>query len=195
MKPELADLAPKDERRMGANPHANGGMLLPNLGMPDFGTTRCRAGAGVLASDTHVLGVFLRDVAKLNQKQRNFRVFGADETLSDGLEAVFGLTNRQWDARVQDNDEFLDLAGRVMEMLSEHSVRAGSKAICSPGGTDFSTVMRLSSTSWIRCSTSTPSGRKSRQLPWRRKIASLNYLLASHDGDRSQRSHSSDRFH
>jgi xylulose-5-phosphate/fructose-6-phosphate phosphoketolase len=122
LKPELAELAPQGERRMGANPHANGGILLRDLRMPDF---RDYAAAvpepgtpGI--GDTHVLGPFLRDVAKLNQEQRNFRVFGPDETLSNGLEALFEVTQRQWDAATVPNDEFLAPAGRVMEMLSEH---------------------------------------------------------------------------
>src|ERR1039458_2426724 len=97
LKAELAELAPKGERRTGANPHANGGI-----------------------GDTHVLGPFLRDVEKLNHEQHNFRVFGPDETLSNGLEALFEQTKRQWDAATMRSEEFLAPAGRVMEMLSEH---------------------------------------------------------------------------
>jgi xylulose-5-phosphate/fructose-6-phosphate phosphoketolase len=122
LKPELAELAPKGERRMGANPHANGGILLRDLRMPDF-----REYAEAVPSpgapgigDTRVLGRFLRDVAKLNEEKRNFRVFGPDETISNGLEALFEVTKRQWDAATVPNDEFLAPAGRVMEMLSEH---------------------------------------------------------------------------
>jgi xylulose-5-phosphate/fructose-6-phosphate phosphoketolase len=95
LKPELAELAPKGERRMGANPHANGGILLRDLRMPDFRDYAADVPApgarGI--GDTHVLGPFLRDVAKLNSEQRNFRVFGPDETLSNGLEALFEVTN------------------------------------------------------------------------------------------------------
>ena len=122
LKPELAELAPKGERRMGANPHANGGMLLRDLIMPDFRdyAVKVPSPGAVTAADTHELGVFLRDVARLNREQRNFRIFGPDETLSNRLNAVFEVTNRQWDARTQANDEFLALDGRVMEMLSEH---------------------------------------------------------------------------
>ena len=100
LKPELAELAPKGERRMGANPHANGGMLLRDLRMPDFRDYAVDVPSpGVRGiGDTHVLGRFLRDVVKLNAEQRNFRVFGPDETLSNGLEALFEVTNRQWDA-------------------------------------------------------------------------------------------------
>jgi xylulose-5-phosphate/fructose-6-phosphate phosphoketolase len=120
--PELAALAPAGLRRMGANPHANGGLLLEDLHMPDFvdyGVKVPVPGTPGIG-DTHVLGAFLRDVAKLNQKQRNFRLFGPDETLSNGLEAVFEVTPRQWNAATQANDEFLAPTGRVMEMLSEH---------------------------------------------------------------------------
>ena len=103
LKPELAELAPKGARRMGANPHANGGMLLRDLRMPDFRDYAVEVPSpGVPGiGDTHVLGRFLRDVTKLNESQRNFRVFGPDETLSNGLEALFEVTNRQWDARDQ----------------------------------------------------------------------------------------------
>ena len=122
LKAELAELAPKGERRMGANPHANGGILLRDLRMPDFRDYAVDVPSpGVRGiGDTHVLGRFLRDVAKLNSEQRNFRVFGPDETLSNGLEAIFEVTKRQWDAATVPNDEFLAPTGRVMEMLSEH---------------------------------------------------------------------------
>ena len=113
LKAELAELAPRGERRMGANPHANGGMLLRDLRMPDFRDYAADVPApgapGI--GDTHVLGPFLRDVAKLNQAQRNFRVFGPDETLSNGLDALFEVTNRQWDAATVPNDEFLAPTG------------------------------------------------------------------------------------
>src|SRR6266545_2198126 len=107
---------------MGANPHANGGILLRDLRMPDFRDYAVDVPSpGVRGiGDTHVLGRFLRDVAKLNSEQRNFRVFGPDETLSNGLEALFEVTKRQWDATTVPNDEFLAPTGRVMEMLSEH---------------------------------------------------------------------------
>ena len=123
LQPELAALAPTGERRMGANPHANGGMLLRDLRMPDFRDyaaavpTPGERGIG----DTRVLGPFLRDVAQLNTAQRNFRVFGPDETLSNGLEALFDVTPRQWDAATLPHDEWLAPTGRVLDsMLSEH---------------------------------------------------------------------------
>ena len=111
--PELAELAPKGERRMGANPHANGGILLSDLRMPDFHVHAVEVPSpGVVeAQDTFVLGRFLRDVVKLNQDQRNFRIFGPDEMLSNLLGAVFEVTNRQWDAKAVEHDEFLAPAG------------------------------------------------------------------------------------
>ena len=120
LKPELAELAPKNERRMGANPHTNGGMLLRELRMPDFRDYAANVSEpGVKGiGDTRVLGPFLRDVAKLNSEQR--RVFGPDETISNGLGALFEVTQRQWEAATVPNDEFLAPTGRVMEMLSEH---------------------------------------------------------------------------
>ena len=98
---ELEELAPKGNRRMGANPHANGGILLHDLVMPDFHVhaVKVTSPGSVEVEDTLVLGSFLRDVAKLNQDKRNFRVFGPDETVSNLLQAVFEVTNRQWDAR------------------------------------------------------------------------------------------------
>ena len=183
LKPELAELAPKGERRMGANPHANGGMLLRDLRMPDF---RDYAEAvptpGVRGiGDVHVLGPFLRDVAKLNQPQRNFRIFGPDETLSNGLEAVFETTKRQWDAATVPNDEFLAPAGRVMEMLSEHQCEGWLEGYlltgrhglfnCYEAFIHIVDSMFNQHAKWLKVTS---------RLPWRRKIASLNYLLASH---------------
>ena len=120
---ELAELAPKGDRRMGANPHANGGVLLHDLRMPDFRihAVTVPAPGAVTAQDTLVLGGFLRDTAKLNDSKRNFRIFGPDETLSNLLGAVFEVTDRQWEAREEKNDEFLGPDGRVVDsMLSEH---------------------------------------------------------------------------
>ena len=120
---ELAELAPKGNRRMGANPHANGGILLRDLRMPDFRqhAVDVPSPGAVSAQDTMVLGKFLRDTVKLNEAARNFRVFGPDETVSNLLGAVFEVTDRQWDARTQGNDEFLAPAGLVLDsMLSEH---------------------------------------------------------------------------
>jgi len=180
---ELAELAPKGERRMGANPHANGGLLLRDLVMPDFRkyAVNVPSPGAVKASDAHELGVFLRDVAKLNQEQRNFRIFGADVTLSDRLNAVFEVTNRQWDARIQDNDEFLARDGRVMEMLSEHQCEGWLEGYLLTGRhglfNSYEAFIHIVDSmfnqhaKWLKVSAG---------LPWRRKIASLNYLLASH---------------
>jgi len=121
--PELAELAPEGDQRMGANPHANGGILLRDLRMPDFRihAVNVPSPGAVDGQDTLILGGFLRDVVKANQDQHNFRVFGPDETLSNLLGAVFEVTNRQWDAREEKNDEFLALTGGVLDsMLSEH---------------------------------------------------------------------------
>ncbi len=117
LMPELAELAPKGDRRMGANPHANGGLLLRDLRMPDFHdhAVQVPSPGSVEGKDTMVLGKFLRDVARLNQDRRNFRVFGPDETLSNLLGAVFEVTNRQWDARVEKEDDFLAPAGQVLD--------------------------------------------------------------------------------
>ena len=181
--PELAELAPKGERRMGANPHANGGLLLRDLRMPEFRTygVGVPAPGAVQAADTHVLGEFLRDVIKLNQDQRNFRIFGPDETLSNRLNAVFEVTNRQWEARTTANDEFLAHNGRVMEMLSEHQCEGWLEGYlltgrhglfnCYEAFIHIIDSMFNQHAKWLKVAA---------KLPWRRKIASLNYLLASH---------------
>ncbi len=183
LKPELAELAPKGDRRMGANPHANGGLLLRDLIMPDFRkyAVDVPSPGSVQAADAHELGVFLRDVTTLNQEQRNFRIFGPDETLSNRLTAVFEVTNRQWDARVRDNDEFLAQDGRVMEMLSEHQCEGWLEGYlltgrhglfnCYEAFIHIIDSMFNQHAKWLKVTA---------ELPWRRKIASLNYLLASH---------------
>src|SRR5439155_4834859 len=119
---ELSELAPKGERRMGSNPHANGGLLLKDLLMPDFrdyavpvpkpGTDN--------AESTKILGTFLRDVMKCNLEQANFRIFGPDETASNRLDAVYQCTDKVWMERILPVDEHLSTDGRVMEVLSEH---------------------------------------------------------------------------
>jgi xylulose-5-phosphate/fructose-6-phosphate phosphoketolase len=180
---ELFELAPKGERRMGANPHANGGLLLHDLVMPDFRkyAVNVPSPGSVDSADTHVLGEFLRDVVKLNREQRNFRIFGPDETLSNRLNAVFDATNRQWEARTNKNDEFLALDGRVMEMLSEHQCEGWLEGYlltgrhglfnCYEAFIHIIDSMFNQHAKWLKISA---------ELPWRRKIASLNYLLASH---------------
>ena len=181
--PDLAALAPTGMRRMGSNPHANGGLLLKNLRMPDFCDYAVQVpvpgtqGTG----DTRNLGPFLRDVVKLNAEQRNFRLFGPDETLSNGLEAVFELTPRQWNAATQANDEFLAPTGRVMEMLSEHQCEGWLEGYlltgrhglfnCYEAFIHIIDSMFNQHAKWLKITS---------RIPWRRKIASLNYLLASH---------------
>ena len=183
LRPELAALAPGGARRMGANPNANGGSLLRDLKMPDFADYAVdvpkpgTAGIG----DTHVLGRFIRDVLKLNAAQRNFRVFGPDETLSNGLEAVFEVTSRQWLAAGAENDEFLAPSGQVMEMLSEHQCEGWLEGYlltgrhglfnCYEAFIHIVDSMFNQHAKWLKVTAG---------LPWRSKIASLNYLLSSH---------------
>jgi len=182
--PELAELAPKGDRRMGANPHANGGILLRDLRMPDFyrHAVDVPSPGAVDAQDTHVLGKFLRDVAALNQDQRNFRIFGPDETVSNLLEAVFEVTSRQWDAETEKNDEFLAPSGEVLDsMLSEHQCEGWLEGYLLTGRhglfNSYEAFIRIVDSmfsqhaKWLKVTM---------ELPWRRKIASLNYLLASH---------------
>ncbi len=184
LRPELAELAPTGDRRMGANPHANGGMLLRELRMPDFRAyaVQVLAPGAVDAPDTQVLGGFLRDVAKLNQSPRNFRIFGPDETLSNRLGAVFETTDRQWEARLEPNDEFLAADGTVLDaMLSEHQCEGWLEGYLLTGRhglfNSYEAFIRIVDSmfsqhaKWLKVTS---------ELPWRRKIASLNYLLASH---------------
>ena len=182
--PELAALAPHGTKRMGANPHANGGVLLRDLRMPDFHThaVPVPSPGAVSAQDTLVLGRFLREVVKLNQDQRNFRLFGPDETLSNLLGAVFDVTNRQWEARQVPDDEFLAPAGRVLDaMLSEHQCQGWLEGYLLTGlhgiFNSYEAFIRIVDSmfsqhaKWLKVTA---------ELPWRRKISSLNYLLASH---------------
>ncbi len=184
LKSELAELAPKGERRMGANPHANGGMLLRDLQMPDFREYAAELPEpGALGiGDTRVLGPFLRDVVKLNSEQRNFRIFGPDETLSNGLGAVFEVTERQWNAAIVPDDVLLAPTGRVLDsMLSEHQCEGWLEGYlltgrhglfnCYEAFIHIIDSMFNQHAKWLAVTS---------HLPWRRKIASLNYLLASH---------------
>jgi xylulose-5-phosphate/fructose-6-phosphate phosphoketolase len=180
--PELAALAPLKERRMGSNPHTNGGLLLKALNMPDFREYAVAipmhgvAGEG----DVHVTGRFLTDVIRLNEKNKNFRIFGPDETVSNRLEAVFSTTNRQWSAETDENDEFLAPTGRVMEMLSEHQCEGWLEGYlltgrhglfnCYEAFIHIVDSMFNQHAKWLKMT---------REIPWRRKIASLNILLTS----------------
>ncbi len=180
---EFAQLAPRGERRMGANPHANGGMLLRDLRLPDYREYALTvATPGVRGiGDTHVLGKFLRDVVRENSEQRNFRVFGPDETVSNGLEALLEVTPRQWQGAVVPTDEGLGVDGRVMEMLSEHQCEGWLEGYlltgrhglfnCYEAFIHIVDSMFNQHAKWLKVTA---------KLPWRRKLASLNYLLASH---------------
>jgi xylulose-5-phosphate/fructose-6-phosphate phosphoketolase len=181
--PELAELAPEGNRRMGSNPHANGGLLLHDLNMPDFRKYEVKVPSpgSVQAADAHELGEFLREVITLNEKQRNFRIFGPDETLSNRLNAVFEVTNRQWVTKIKKNDEFLATDGRVMEVLSEHQCEGWLEGYlltgrhglfnCYEAFIHIIDSMFNQHAKWLKVSA---------ELPWRKDIASLNYLLASH---------------
>jgi xylulose-5-phosphate/fructose-6-phosphate phosphoketolase len=181
---ELAELAPKGNRRMSDNPHTNGGKLLHDLKMPDFRehALQVTTPGATIGQDTLVLGRFIRDVAKLNIRQHNFRVFGPDETISNLLGAVFEVTNRQWEARENKNDEFLAPEGQVLDsMLSEHQCQGWLEGYLLTGRhgmfNSYEAFIRIIDSmfsqhaKWLKVTS---------ELPWRRKIASLNYLLASH---------------
>ena len=180
---DLARLAPAGTRRMGSNPHANGGTLLRDLKMPRFQDYAIAVPVPGVAGpgDTRVLGAFLRDLAVLNEPGRNFRVFGPDETLSNGLGALFEATSRQWDAATTPDDEWLAPSGRVMEMLSEHQCEGWLEGYlltgrhglfnCYEAFIHIVDSMFNQHAKWLKVC---------RGLPWRRPIASLNYLLTSH---------------
>ena len=183
LRPELAELAPRGTRRMGSNPNANGGILLRDLRMPDFTDyavdVPTPGGPGI--GDTHVLGRFLRDVCRKNAEQRNFRIFGPDETVSNGLGAVFEGTSRQWEGPIEANDDFLARSGQVMEMLSEHQCEGWLEGYlltgrhglfnCYEAFIHIVDSMFNQHAKWLKVTAG---------LAWRRKIASLNYLLSSH---------------
>jgi xylulose-5-phosphate/fructose-6-phosphate phosphoketolase len=181
--PELRELAPRGNRRMGANPHANGGLLLRDLRLPDFRDYAVdvpHPGA-VQAQDMIELGGFVRDIFKLNAESRNFRVFGPDETMSNRLGRVFEETSRAWDAEMKDNDEFLAPDGRVVDsMLSEHMCQGWLEGYLLTGRHGFfnsyEAFIRIVDSmfsqhaKWLKVTS---------ELPWRQKIASLNYVLSS----------------
>ncbi len=183
-RPELTALAPKGARRMGANPHANGGVLLKNLRMPDFRDYAVPvAKPGVARAEaTRVMGAFLRDVMKANLGARNFRVFGPDETASNRLGALFEVTPRTWVAETLTHDDHLAPDGRVMEILSEHTCQGWLEGYLLTGRHGFFSTyeafvhvvdsMFNQHAKWLKVTRS--------EIPWRRPIASLNYLLTSH---------------
>jgi xylulose-5-phosphate/fructose-6-phosphate phosphoketolase len=181
--PELKELTPTGPRRMGANPHANGGLLLKDLVMPDFrhyAVTVSKPGAEV-AEATRVLGNLLRDVMKLNADAKNFRVFGPDETASNRLEALYEVTDKVFMEPILATDEHLSREGRVMEVLSEHMCQGWLEGYLLTGRHGFFSCyeafihivdsMFNQHAKWLKVT---------RDIPWRRPIASLNYLLTSH---------------
>lgn len=181
--PELAELAPKGSRRMGANPHANGGLLLRDLKMPKFEdyAVEVQKPGTVMAEATRVSGRFLRDVMTLNQENANFRIVGPDETASNRLDPVFEVTNRVWAGEILPEDDHISPDGRVMEVLSEHMCQGWLEGYLLTGRHGFFSCyeafihiidsMFNQHAKWLKTT---------RHIPWRRPIASLNYLLTSH---------------
>jgi xylulose-5-phosphate/fructose-6-phosphate phosphoketolase len=183
LKPDLAELAPKGARRMGASPHGNGGLLLKDLRLPDFrryAVEVSRPGASN-AEATRVMGRFLRDVMKLNMESRNFRLFSPDENNSNRWQDVLEVTNRAWNAEILPYDDHLAPGGRVMEMLSEHQCQGWLEGYLLTGRHGFFSCyeafihlvdsMFNQHAKWLKVCN---------DIPWRRPIASLNYLLSSH---------------
>ena len=179
----LAALAPSGERRMSANPHTNGGQLLRDLKLPDFRdyAVAVPTPGVVVAEATRVQGTFIRDVMKLNMESRNFRIFGPDETGSNRWGAVFEVTDRTSMAEIYKTDEHVSPEGRVMEMLSEHQMQGWLEGYLLTGRHGFFNCyeafihivdsMMNQHAKWLKTT---------RGIPWRRPIASLNYLLSSH---------------
>ncbi len=180
---ELAELAPVGERRMGANPHANGGLLLHDLKMPDFQKYGLEIGApGTRVGEaTRVMGNFLRDVMTMNDAHHNFRIFGPDETASNRLTALFDVTDRASTAKILSTDDHIAATGRVMEVLSENLCQGWLEGYLLTGRHGFLSCyeafihivdsMVNQHAKWLKVT---------RKLVWRRPIASLNYLLTSH---------------
>lgn len=180
---EIIELAPHADRRMGANPHANGGLLLRALHMPDFCVYAVEVSepGAVIGEATRVLGRFLRDIMKENLEAKNFRVFGADETASNRLDALFEVTDKGFTGPFQKVDEHLSPDGRVMEVLSEHLCQGWLEGYLLTGRHGFFSCyeafihivdsMFNQHAKWLKVS---------REIPWRRPVASLNYLLTSH---------------
>jgi xylulose-5-phosphate/fructose-6-phosphate phosphoketolase len=181
--PELSYLSPKGERRMSANPHANGGILVKELRMPDFRdyAVEVTNPGAVTAEATRVMGKFLRDVMKMNMASRNFRLFSPDENNSNRWQDVLDITNRAWVAETYPHDDHLAPDGRVMEMLSEHQCQGWLEGYLLTGRHGFFSCyeafihiidsMFNQHAKWLKVT---------RHIPWRRPIASLNYLLSSH---------------
>ena len=183
LKPELAALAPVGERRMGANPHANGGLLLKELRLPDFRNYAIDVAqpGGVQAEAARVAGALLSEVMALNLETRNFRIVGPDETVSNRLGAVLDVTDRTWVAERLPEDDRLAPDGRVMEILSEHLCQGWLEGYlltgrhglfnCYEAFIHIVDSMFNQHAKWLKVS---------REIPWRRPLASLNYFLTSH---------------
>jgi xylulose-5-phosphate/fructose-6-phosphate phosphoketolase len=183
LRAELAALAPEGERRMGANPHANGGVFLRDLRLPDFRkyAVAVPAPGATDAESTRVMGTFLRDVFERNADRRNFRLFGPDETASNRLHPVFEATDRVFTGEILPTDDHLSPNGRVMEVLSEHLCQGWLEGYLLTGRHGFFSCyeafihivdsMFNQHAKWLKTT---------REIPWRRPIASLNYLLTSH---------------
>ena len=184
LRKELKELAPIGTRRMGANPYANGGILLKSLRLPDFRdyAVKVTKPGDVLAQDTKELGRYLRDVIKFNKQNKNFRIFGPDEALSNRFSYVFEEDNRTWNSTFKDDDEFLSTDGRVMDSyLSEHFCEGLLEGYLLTGRHGF----MHSYEAFIRIVDSMTSQhakwlKVTKKLPWRYDISSLNYVLASH---------------
>lgn len=180
---QLRELRPVGERRMGANPHANGGIMLKDLRLPDFRkyAVDVKQNGTVSAESTRIAGAFLRDIMTMNDDRRNFRVFGPDETASNRLGDVFEVTKRQWNAATNADDVDLSPDGRVMEILSEHTCEGWLEGYlltgrhglfnCYEAFIHIVDAMFNQHAKWLE---------SSQKVPWRRPIASLNYLLTSH---------------
>lgn len=183
LQKEIAALAPEGTRRMGDNPHANGGLLLRDLKMPNFRDYKLEIlqPGQIIAESTRVMGMFLRDVMKLNLKAANFRVFGPDEIASNRLDNLFEVTNRTWMESTIREDNHLSPEGRVMEILSEHTCQGWLEGYLLTGRhglfTSYEAFIHLVDSmfnqhaKWLKVA---------KKIPWRRPIASLNYLLSSH---------------
>jgi xylulose-5-phosphate/fructose-6-phosphate phosphoketolase len=180
---EIAALAPTGHRRMGANPHANGGELLQPLSLPHFGkyAVELPAPGATEAESTRILGKYLREVFELNAEKRNFRLFGPDETASNRLEAVYGATGKEWMAPIEDVDVDLSPDGRVLEVLSEHLCQGWLEGYlltgrhglfsCYEAFIHIIDSMVNQHAKWLKTT---------RNIRWRKPIASFNYLLTSH---------------
>jgi xylulose-5-phosphate/fructose-6-phosphate phosphoketolase len=180
---ELADLAPRGHRRMGDNPHANGGLLLKDLELPDFRdfAVEVPAPGATVAEATRVLGDYLAEVMRLNLASRRFRLFGPDETVSNRLGAVLDVSPRTWNATLLPGDDRLSPEGRVMEILSEHTLQGWLEGYLLTGRhgffSSYEAFIHIVSSmfnqyaKWLDVC---------EEIPWRRPVASLNYLLTSH---------------